>query len=99
MPLERFLVSDMTLLVPLSLFSFFTCMVHSSVCYCALQSIKDLAAWIVNDHADLELEVCQEQMFGFFTKQEMTQLLTEKTEVESYLNQANGHIHSLEGDL
>lgn len=74
-------------------------MVHSLVCYYALQGMQDLAAWIVNDHTDLGSEVCTRRMFGFFTKQEMARLLAKETEVESYLEQVDGNLKLLRDEV
>lgn len=77
----------------------FTCMAHTLLCPYALQGVDDLSAWIVDDRTNLESKVSTRRMFGFFAKKELSQLLYEKTEVESYLEQSDGHIHSMEGDL
>ncbi|KAG6708123.1 hypothetical protein I3842_06G064200 [Carya illinoinensis] len=61
--------------------------------------VDSMATWITNDWADLEFEVRERQKVAFYAKQEISHLLAEETELESYLKQADGHIHFLEGKL
>lgn len=61
--------------------------------------MDSLAAWIVNDYADLEFEVHEWWKFPFYAKLEISQLLAKKIEVDSYLEQADGHTCFLEGKL
>lgn len=61
--------------------------------------MDNIAAWIINDRCDLEFEVMVRQKFSFYAKHEISHLLAKKTELNYYLELADGHIRSLEGEL
>lgn len=64
-----------------------------------MQGVDELVAWIVGEHAKQEYEIKEWRKFGYYSKKEMTRLKDEKTEMECYLEQADGHIRNLETDL
>lgn len=54
---------------------------------------------IIDDRANLEDEIRSRRMFAFWAGREVERLQSKKAELEVILNQTNGYICSLEGDL
>lgn len=85
MPPEGLLDTGITLSITLFILSVFNSCSFFLSFDCILQGVDSLAAWITNDHLNLEFEVKDRYKYDFYTKQEISHLLVEKTKLDCYL--------------